>query len=226
MSHALRSALTFLAGCLIFVGLPIIAWGPTDIPGLMGHPARLTFFIVVCILNAYAAIRIPEIGKRRAAAKSTVKRQHLAVILFQLLSIALMLVAPYCDRRGIAVMGEAEGTRYLGVVVYALAFLTMHLAEAHLGRQFSLEVAIQTDHRLVTEGVYRYLRHPRYMGIILLAVGIALVFRSWLALGLALPITLVVLWRIPVEELLMQREFHAEWDAYAMKTRRLIPFVY
>jgi protein-S-isoprenylcysteine O-methyltransferase Ste14 len=102
----------------------------------------------------------------------------------------------------------------------------MHIAEASLGKQFSVEVAIQTGHSLVTDGLYRYLRHPRYLGIIVFMAGIALAFRSWLALALDGAIVLVLIWRIRDEEALMSREFGSVWEAYVERTWRLLPFLF
>ena len=102
----------------------------------------------------------------------------------------------------------------------------MHLSQVHLGRLFSVQVAIQEGHLLVTDGPYRHVRHPRYLGVLLFLPGIALVFRSWVALALAAPILLVLLWRIADEEALMRTTFGADWDAYARRTWRLVPLVW
>ncbi len=226
ISRALRSAITFLMGCAIFVGLPILGWGPMDIPGLLNHPARVAFLAIVLVLNAYAAIRIPEIGKQRGTDKETVRRQHAAVVLLQVFSIALVVAAPYSDHRHLAVMGDRDVLRYAGLVLYAIGFLAMHFAEAHLGHEFSLEVRVKEGHRLVTDGPYRHLRHPRYAGMILFAAGIALVFVSWVGLVCAAAMTAVLFWRIRDEEELMHREFAADWERYAERTWRIVPFLY
>jgi protein-S-isoprenylcysteine O-methyltransferase Ste14 len=226
MSSALRSGITFVMGSAIFVGLPLLGWGVTDIPGFLGHPVRIAYVVLVLLLNGFAAIRIPEIGKGRGEQKVTVPRQHVAVVLLQVLSISVVLLAPFCDRREIVVVTSSDLFRYVGLLLYAVGFLIMHIAEASLGKQFSVEVAIQTGHSLVTDGLYRYLRHPRYLGIIVFMAGIALAFRSWLALALDGAIVLVLIWRIRDEEALMSREFGSVWEAYVERTWRLLPFLF
>jgi len=104
--------------------------------------------------------------------------------------------------------------------------MVMNWAEASLGKQFSVQVTLQDGHRLVTDGLYRYLRHRRYLGIIGFNVGIALVFHSWLALVFVAGLVLVLLWRIHDEELLMRQAFGVEWETYTRRSWRLIPFVY
>lgn len=226
MTYGVRAAATVLIGMLVFVGLPMLAWGPGDIGGFLSSSGRLGYVVVAFLLNTIVGIRMPEVGKKRGALRRIVPRQRLAVALLQVLSLAIVVVAPFCDRRGIAVVGEPEAIRFLGLGMYALGLLLMHWTQTHLGRQFSLQVAIQDAHRLVTDGPYRFLRHPRYLGILVFSKGIALVFRSWLALGLVAAIAVVLLWRIHDEEALMREEFGAEWDAYCRTSWRLVPLVW
>jgi protein-S-isoprenylcysteine O-methyltransferase Ste14 len=157
---------------------------------------------------------------------SIVLRQRLALVLVQALSLAIVIAAPYSDRRDIAVLGEMGMVRYLGLGLFSLGFIGMHWAETFLDKQFSVEVTIQEGHRLVTNGPYRYLRHPRYLSVIIFTNGISLVYRSWLALILVAALTLVLIWRIHDEEALLHQEFGTDREAYSQRSWRLIPFVY
>jgi protein-S-isoprenylcysteine O-methyltransferase Ste14 len=87
-------------------------------------------------------------------------------------------------------------------------------------------VTLQEGHRLITGGAYRFVRHPRYLGVALLAAGLALLFRSWAGLALFPVILGILLFRIHDEERLMQEAFGQEWQAYARRSWRLIPFLY
>jgi protein-S-isoprenylcysteine O-methyltransferase Ste14 len=95
-----------------------------------------------------------------------------------------------------------------------------------LDRQFSTDVTIQDGHRLITGRPYRYIRHPRYLGIIVFLAGISLVFRSWFALCLTAEVLLVLIWCIHDEEKLMHQEFRDEWEQHREKTFSLFPFIY
>ncbi len=226
MSRILRSFATFLMGCLTFIAIPLIGWGLLDISGFTGHPARLIYIVLVLFLNAFAAIRIPEIGKIRPPEKSAVSRQHTVVVLLQVLSIAIVLIGPWSDRRSIAAMPDSEVLRTVGLILYIAGFLLMHFAEAQLGRYFSTEVSIRDGQELVTDGLYTRVRHPRYVGIMTFSLGLTLLFRSWLCLFIAATIVLVLFWRIADEERLMSQEFGADWEAYVNRSWRLVPYVY
>jgi protein-S-isoprenylcysteine O-methyltransferase Ste14 len=225
MPPAIRAAIMLLIGVVLFAGLPLLGWGVSDLRGFISHPARLGYLTLVVLLQLCIVIKMPQAGRSRAGEK-TVRRQRLAVLVMQGISIAIVIVAPYGDRRNIDVMTGGESLRYFGLAMVSLGLILTTWAEAKLGKLFSTEVTIQEGHKLVTDGLFQYLRHPRYLGIIVFSLGISLVFRSWLALILVVAMTLVLLWRIHDEEALMHEEFGADWESYSQKSWRLIPFVY
>jgi protein-S-isoprenylcysteine O-methyltransferase Ste14 len=226
MSRPIRSLLTFLVGTLVYLGVPVLSWGPADLRQFFDHPVRFLYVVCVLLLNTIASVRIPEIGKQRGKTNATIRRQHLAVVFLQILGVAIMIVGPFGDRRGFAVFDEEMSLRVTGLLFYVCGFMIMHLAEAALGRLFSMEVGLQENHVLVTQGMYRYLRHPRYLGIMIFMVGISLVFRSWLALIFSGGTIIVLLWRIHDEEGLMLAEFGLEWEEYRRRTWRLVPLLF
>ena len=226
MSKTTRILLTFTIGCALFVALPLLAWGPDDASGFFGESARFGYIAAAIVLNAFAAIRHPEVGKPAKTARTTVRRQHLTVSLLQVLSVLIVLVGPICDRHRLWILGDGQVVRYAGLGLYVVGFLTMHYAQLSLGSRFSLEVSVQEGHTLVTTGLYRYLRHPRYLGIMAFSIGLSFVFRSWPAFIAAMAAVLVLLWRIHDEEALMSAEFGAVWQNYCDKSWRLVPFIF
>ncbi len=96
-----------------------------------------------------------------------------------------------------------------------------------LGKYFTVNVAIAPDHRIVQSGPYRFVRHPSYSGLLLAFVGMGLAFHSWLSLAiLVLPITAALALRIVVEERALHAAFGAEYEAYAARTWRLVPWIH
>jgi len=97
----------------------------------------------------------------------------------------------------------------------------------HLGRFFTVNVAIAQDHRIVDDGPYRLLRHPSYTGALVAFCGLALMLSNWLsAIVLLVPITTLFFWRISIEEKALSAAFGAAYEAYKARTKRLIPFIY
>ncbi len=108
----------------------------------------------------------------------------------------------------------------VGVVMRGIAIVT-------LGRLFSSRVAIQSGHRIIRNGLYRYMRHPSYTGLLLAFFGLAVHWRSWASLIVVVaPITAAVLYRIKVEEAALVEALGSEYADYAAATKRLVPGVY
>lgn len=76
---------------------------------------------------------------------------------------------------------------------------------------------------VVTRGIYQYVRHPIYVGDVLLVTGLQLALNSWLFLGGALALA-VVTRQARAEESLLSRAF-PEYEAYANRTKMFVPFV-
>lgn len=226
MSKIVGSVIKVLIGTVLFVGLPLVGWGVTDFKGFLSHPARFGYVVLTILLQIVGVIMVPGIRRDTREGRQTVRRQRIAVLLLQVLCLVIVLAAPYSDRSGIAAFGELTTARYLGLALFALGLVMVSWAEASLGRLFSVQVTLQDGHRLVTDGLYRYLRHPRYSGVILYNIGIALVYRSWLALVLVAAVVLVLLWRIHDEEHMMHEAFGTEWETYTKRSWRLVPLVY
>src|SRR5215467_5089617 len=80
---------------------------------------------------------------------------------------------------------DGDGLRWAGVALYALGGALRVWPVFVLGRRFSGLVAIQPGHQLVTDGIYRVIRHPSYLGLLAGSFGWALGFRSTLGVLLA-----------------------------------------
>ena len=80
---------------------------------------------------------------------------------------------------------------------------------------------------MVDTGVYRRVRHPMYASIFLWCLAQGLLLANWLAGWCALAtFTLLYIVRTPREERMMREAFGADYDAYAARTKRLIPGVW
>ena len=226
MPTIMRSVVMFLVGIVLFIGLPLLGWGVADLLGFTSNPVRVSYAGLVVLLQILVVTRFPQVGRNQGAGKKLVQRQQVAVLLLQVISLAFVIAAPFTDRHNLAVFGEADRLRYVGLILFAIGFVGASWSESTLGKQFSVQVTIQEDHQLITNGPYRLVRHPRYLCLILFNLGLALVFRSGLALALVIALAGVLLWRIQDEEALMSREFGTEWAAYASQSWRLIPYLY
>jgi len=114
-----------------------------------------------------------------------------------------------------------------GVSCLALGLWLFQRSHADLGANWSITLEVRDKHQLVTQGVYRHLRHPMYLALILYSVGQALVLPNWVAGPSYLVVfVLLVALRLGPEERMMREEFGQEYDAYVARTKRLLPGVW
>jgi protein-S-isoprenylcysteine O-methyltransferase Ste14 len=115
----------------------------------------------------------------------------------------------------------------LGAVVLVVGTAIRLHAIAALAKHFTSRVTILAEHKLVRGGLYRYVRHPSYLGQILILVGIGALMANVVALLTApLMTTVALLWRIRVEERAMAEHFGAAYEEYRKTTWRLLPLVW
>ncbi len=114
----------------------------------------------------------------------------------------------------------------IGLVMIISGAVIRLVAIATLRRNFSGALRIRADHTLVTSGIYRRVRHPAYLGAILLFIGIPIVLSSVLGLLVMLLLVPYLLHRIKLEERMMIERFGKEYEDYMRSSKRLIPFVF
>jgi protein-S-isoprenylcysteine O-methyltransferase Ste14 len=225
-----RAVLFCLYTLILYLGLPLLGWGLDDLRGFFAFYPRLEYAAVVVgfgLVVGYQAIDSPEgIRGGQGQTGKLVLRQHVVRIAMTLLLFAALVFMPFADRRGLGVMPASLALRWLGLAFSALGYALIFWSGVALGRMYSAEVTVQVDHQLVTTGPYRMIRHPRYLGVMLVAIGLSLLFRAWIGLGLSVLVLVVLLDRIRDEEALMRQEFGEAWDAYCVRSWRLVPYVY
>jgi len=126
-----------------------------------------------------------------------------------------------------AAMVSAAALRVVGVALFWAGLIVRWYAIIHLGRYFTVDVAIAANHRLIATGPYRVVRHPSYAGALMAFLGLALCRANWASLVvLIVPIFLVFLRRMRIEETALLRAFGDQYRDYMNRTKRLVPAVY
>ncbi|HEY3655725.1 MAG TPA: isoprenylcysteine carboxylmethyltransferase family protein [Steroidobacteraceae bacterium] len=123
--------------------------------------------------------------------------------------------------------GPAPAAVAAGVALFVGGLALRWYSIMYLGRYFTVNVAIATDHRVIDTGPYRYIRHPSYTGALMAFAGLGLALRNWAALAvMVVPIALVFLWRIRVEEAALAQALGDTYRDYMSRTKRLVPAIY
>jgi len=214
-----RLALFTIAATLAYLGLAILGWG--GFAAFFSHPALTALAIALMLLAGTALFTQGNLssGEREDRANRWV------LIAFGLIGILAAYLPAYTDRKGFWIL-DGETIRWLGVVLFVAGGALRLWPVFVLGHRFSGLVAIQPGHELVMSGVYRVIRHPSYLGLLVNSLGWALAFRSGLGVVLSALLIPPLIARIHAEERLLRTQFGGEYDSYRNRTWRLIPGLY
>ncbi|MGC1389763.1 MAG: isoprenylcysteine carboxylmethyltransferase family protein [Bacteroidales bacterium] len=115
----------------------------------------------------------------------------------------------------------------IGLILIMTGIIIRWLAIMQLGKSFTVDVAITDVARLKINGLYKRVRHPSYLGLLLIIFGFSVTMNSIYSLVvLVVPVGFAVIYRIRVEERVLLTEFGEDYSEYRSKTKKLIPGIY
>jgi protein-S-isoprenylcysteine O-methyltransferase Ste14 len=214
-----RLAIFTAAGTLAYLGLAFLGWGGPS--AFFAHPPLIAVTLILAALAGAAFFTQANLspGLREDRGNRWV------IAAFGVIGLMSAYLPALSDRAGFLTI-DGNGVRWLGVALFAAGGALRIWPVFVLGRRFSGLVAIQPGHTLVTTGVYRLIRHPSYLGLLVNATGWALAFRSGVGLVLTAFVLPPLVARMRAEERLLGAQFGAEYEAYRARTWRLVPGVY
>jgi protein-S-isoprenylcysteine O-methyltransferase Ste14 len=116
--------------------------------------------------------------------------------------------------------------RWLGLVLGVLTVPAVHWVLSALGRNVTETVLTKERHELVTGGPYRWVRHPLYTTGLTLLLALGLMAGSWFVLlATVIAFALLRVLVIPREEQALLAKFGERYQAYMLRTGRLMPRV-
>ena len=117
--------------------------------------------------------------------------------------------------------------QWLALLLFSIGLSLRYWAVLKLGRFFSTHVLIQNKHQLITDGPYRWIRHPAYTGLLIAFAGAGLAMGDVFALLLLTVLPFFVFKaRISLEEKKLIKQFGKQYLDYLNKTYKLLPLLY
>lgn len=164
--------------------------------------------------------------RRTAKGEQKDRGSFFVIVLMVFIGITVAFNAPYLWRWARielppgSVFWTAICLIWSGMILRSWAVIT-------LGRHFRTSVRILDEHKLVTSGPYRVLRHPAYTGGLLTLSGIGLAFGNWISFAAPFfGLLLAYAVRIAVEKSALRARFGAEFEAHRKRTWSIIPLVW
>jgi protein-S-isoprenylcysteine O-methyltransferase Ste14 len=116
---------------------------------------------------------------------------------------------------------------WVGVAIMISGIVFRQYAISTLGKFFTSTIQIKKDHELIQTGPYRYIRHPSYLGILIMTLGLGIALANWISLILCIVLpTIGLMQRIKFEEKELEQHFGKQYQDYMKNTWRVIPYIY
>jgi protein-S-isoprenylcysteine O-methyltransferase Ste14 len=182
-------------------------------------------------LLAEMLIRLPHERRRRQTWMVVDRVSALERLLVALMSVGLFFIpavyvlTPWLSWADYRL--SPRGTRRaggVGAAILAVAVWVFWRSHTDLGRNWSPSLQIREGHTLVTEGVYRSIRHPMYASLWLWGIAQTLLLQNWVAAWASIVLILpMYILRVPREEQMMLEQFGEAYRVYMNRTGRVVP---
>jgi protein-S-isoprenylcysteine O-methyltransferase Ste14 len=164
---------------------------------------------------------------RTRSGKGEIKDRGSLLLLWVTIFASLYLGPRYGDSHPPNMFGGAQWIRYAGLACLVCGLAIRWTAVVSLGRSFSANVAIRDEQRLKTDGLYRFVRHPSYFGLLLIIVAVGIHTHNWIGFAISvIPSFAAISYRIHVEEVALKTAFGDAYEAYSRRTKQLLPWIY
>jgi protein-S-isoprenylcysteine O-methyltransferase len=167
---------------------------------------------------ALALLRHSREGSARRGDRGSMRLLWITIFV----GLALANAAAFVPMARLPIPASVARSMSLALLLFGLGI--RWTAILTLGRFFTVDVAIRSDHAIVQHGLYRYVRHPSYTGLLIAFLGLGMVSANWLSIVVLLvPITLGVLHRVAVEERALLESLGSSYADYCVRTKRFVP---
>lgn len=122
-------------------------------------------------------------------------------------------------------LGLLSAWNIAGLTLFVVGLTFAVIAVCTLKRFYSSTLVTRKEHQLITHGVYRYTRHPIYLGVLMACMAPAVYAPSLYGFLTMLVLIPIFLNRIRMEEKMLTEEFGDAYRIYKEATSKLIPFI-
>ncbi len=209
-----------LIGAIVFAAAGTLNW--------LNGWVYVIWYLVVSVAAVF--LTDPALLAERAGSRRVKGQKGWDKALMGVYGLLMPLVVPIVAGLNVRFGWAPEVVRWLqvaGFVVYALGW-ALHLWAMAANRYHALVVRIQADRgqTVVTNGPYRYVRHPSYVGGILQALSVAFLLGSAWALVPGVLSGLLLLLRTALEDRTLQQELDGYAEYASRVPYRLLPGVW
>jgi protein-S-isoprenylcysteine O-methyltransferase Ste14 len=124
-------------------------------------------------------------------------------------------------------MGDSTEIQLLGLLLVCIGVTGVFVAKKELGKEWVYASVYKSSpkKKIVMKGIYAYIRHPIYTGIVISYVGAELVAGSWLWVS-ALFFFIPFFYQAKKEEKFLMEKFGNQYKKYREKTKMFVPYIW
>ncbi len=177
---------------------------------------------------AWVALEILlQLVTRTSRSSGQIKDRGSLLIMFPTIFVSIWVATWYGEVHPHTMFGGAPWLKTVGLVLLIIGLTIRCTAIFTLGRSFSTNVAIHATQTLKTNGLYKWVRHPSYSGMLVNFLAVGVYERNWVSLAILLIFPIAALLnRLHVEEAALTEALGLQDQDYCRSTSRLIPGVY
>lgn len=190
-----------------------------------------SFIILVMIL--FFGINFIDIIIRPMSDPNELKDKYTIIILLFFLGGPLILLLAFYENRELIskyfTIYDNLLVSYLGILIMIVGSVIMLSSRYQLNRHSygGGSLSEEKEQTLLTDSMFKHIRHPIYAGGLIITIGLELAFRSLIMLSLhTLVFVIIFRDRMQREEAVLLNKFGDEYQEYINKTKRLIPYIY
>lgn len=179
---------------------------------------------------AVGHIRDPYIKKNKALKIVEDRKSKLEITLIVIVTIGgvvLPILWMLFDIFSFANYALTPEALACGIATYAIGLWLFKRAHEDLGTNWSVSLELKENHQLVTQGIYKYIRHPMYSALFVITCAQIFLLSNWIVGPAGIfTFALMYLLRVRSEEKMMLEKFGREYEAYMQTSKRLVPHVW
>lgn len=186
---------------------------------------QFSYFLIAEIFGLSEIILLIVKRSKKSATKSQADRSSL-IILWIVIAASMAIGGNIAINR-VWPMPNTRLVMDIGVAVAIVGFIIRWTAILQLGKMFTVDVAIVSSATLKTTGLYKIVRHPSYLGLMLIICSIGICEADILScIVVIIPTVLALNYRMIVEEKALTTEFGEQYEQYKKTTARIIPGIF